>query len=182
MLRLIVNAYTDPDPVRNAELLDAAAINAALFDDVLPIPGRPTFAEMFAAANAVASPEDISVVANSDVSFDETLGLAAEHLDHQTCWALSRDDMERQDSQDAWVFRGSICIPAAHFPPGIPGCDNRLAWLLRHVGYQVLNPCRSVRVRHHHASGLRNYRRGIDRVPGPYLRVAPQKLPTRVAQ
>ena len=175
--RLVVNAYIDPDPVRNAELLEAATINATIFEEVCMLPGRPTFAEMFAAANWSTAADDVNVIANSDVSFDETLRLAADHLHAGECWALSRDDLHRSDSQDAWVFRGPISIPQeCDFPPGVPGCDNRLAYLLSRGGYRLSNPCHSVRVHHHHASGLRRYRKGVDVVRGPYLQIHPKQL------
>ena len=180
--RLVVNAYEDPDPIRNSELLEAAAVNAYLFDGVVALPGRPPFAEMFAAANRRSGSDDINVIANSDVSFDETLRLAADNLEVSECWALSRDDSQRPDSQDAWVFRGPILVSAGcDFTPGLPGCDNRLACLLKEAGYHVLNPCLSVHVRHHHASGVRRYRR-LDVVSGRYLQVPPSALRIKAAQ
>ncbi|MBN9120700.1 MAG: hypothetical protein J0I06_16385, partial [Planctomycetes bacterium] len=60
------------------------------------------------------------------------------------------------NSQDAWLFRGRVRpVYACDFPLGIYGCDNRIAWELRHADYWVINPCYDVRAWHLHASGVR---------------------------
>lgn len=179
--RLVVNSYLDPDPVRNAELVEAAVVNAGVFDEVQPVSGRPTFAELFAVANRLTAPDDINVIANTDVSFDDTIRAADDNLDIGECWALSRDDNHSADSQDAWVFYGPIIVPPeCDFAAGIPGCDNRLAFLLDQVGYRLTNPCHTVRVRHHHASGIRRYHRRFDLVRGPYKMIPPQAIGPKV--
>ena len=78
-----------------------------------------------------------------------------------------------QWSQDAWIFRGSIRpesfdnviavngtnrkneeIP---FCLGIPGCDNKIAAMLREKGYNVINPSLTIRAIHLHKNSSRSY-------------------------
>lgn len=151
----------------------------------LPVPSRPCFADFFAIINARAGPHDVSVLHNSDIYFDEGVGQLPDLDLAGRCLALSRWDVgadgtaspsDRADSQDAWVFLGRVRpvgdATGASFPLGVPGCDNRIAWLLRDAGYSVSNPCREFRAYHLHRSGRRGYTGGAA-VQGPYLLVPP---------
>ena len=85
---------------------------------------------------------------------------------------------DRNDSQDAWIFRGPIRRMESDYPMGVPGCDNRLAEELRRAGYTVLNPSFSIRSYHLH-SGHRTPWTGDARkgeVPPPYGYVWPHNL------
>ena len=75
-------------------------------------------------------------------------------------------------SQDAWIFRGSVrpegfddviavnssrqnvSIP---FQLGIPGCDNKIAAMLREKGYNVINPSHTIKAIHLHKNSSRSY-------------------------
>lgn len=77
-----------------------------------------------------------------------------------------------QWSQDAWIFRGATkpepydiveavrdnkhreAIP---FCLGIPGCDNKIAAMLKEKGFDVTNPSKSIRAIHKHKNEDRNY-------------------------
>jgi hypothetical protein len=189
LLRLFVNVYSDSDPRRAAELEECLRRNRQnpRLGEVVVLAGRPTFREFFAAANRVARTDDISVIANSDIFFDDTLKHAAT-LPRSECFALSRWDVtengdtelyDRSDSQDAWIFRGSISDLAANFTMGVPGCDNRLARLLADAGYCVTNPSRTIRANHLHLSRVYRYDHGPkSSVPGPYLCIPPTALDT----
>ena len=79
-----------------------------------------------------------------------------------------------QWSQDAWIFktipnfrnfnevtavnlnnnRRSEIIP---FHLGVPGCDNKLAAMLRHYSFNVLNPSLQIKAIHVHETDLRTY-------------------------
>ena len=78
-----------------------------------------------------------------------------------------------QWSQDAWIFRGVVrpenydnviavnnatrgseSIP---FYLGIPGCDNKIAALLREKGYTVTNPSLVIKAIHLHKNSSRSY-------------------------
>lgn len=107
-----------------------------------------------------------------------------------TALALSRWDLlpngelrffDCADSQDVWVIRG--CPKGfgnTDFPMGYAGCDNRFAYELRAMGYEVRNLGRSMVTIHYHLSGIRNYidESGNKRltVPEPYLLVKPEDV------
>ena len=73
-------------------------------------------------------------------------------------------------SQDSWIFRGKVTIPKyCDFFLGIPGCDNRIAWELKEVGYLMSNPTLSIRNFHIHESDFRTYSEATVKIPRPYL-------------
>ncbi len=186
MRRLFVNQYTDPSPIRNAELLECVRRNKAIFDEVVSLDGRPSYNDFFIRINEVAKSGDISVVANSDIYFDST----AVHLDNLSadqCYALSRWEVKpdgtsemyaKDDSGDAWCFRGAVkpMKVVADFPLGFCGCDNRASLLMEMAGYQVLNPAKTIHAMHLHCSGIRHYDRIKDRIRGPYLLITPHAI------
>jgi hypothetical protein len=155
-----------------------------LIAEVRTLPGRPTFAELFAAVNARTDEQDINIIANADIYFDDSLEAVAS-IELDECYALGRwDDTEAglrlskaDDSQDAWVFRGRIRSITAPFTMGVLGCDNRLAYLFSEAGYRLSNPSRSIRAIHLHRSSVRRYGYGVENlVPGPYKRLVPTEL------
>ena len=146
---------------------------------------RPvTYSVLFSDANSILqSPQDISIIANADIRFDDTLNGELEVLTDQICFALTRWNDEpggvvfwnRCDSQDAWLFRGEIRPVAANFEIGLLGCDNRIAHELQRAGYRVLNPSPTIRAIHLHRTAYYSPRRD-KRVGPPYLRVHPIPL------
>lgn len=189
MIRLFKNYYIDPDKARDAELIEVRRRDQAnpLIGQIVNIGGRPTFADIFRRVNEVAELGDISIVANADICFDDTLS-GVPVIGSDDCWALSRwEDTDAllelrvsDDSQDAWIFRGPIrqkLIDTANFPPGKAGCDNALLARIATAGYKASNPAKSIRAIHLHSSGVRRYsKRREDAVPKPYLLIAPGKL------
>jgi hypothetical protein len=187
-----VNLYTgyfDARDVRRQRELDGCLLaNAPRFsqvvvlcDGALPPVGhalrcdrRPTFQDFLDAC----APEEVNVIANTDVEFDHTLEWARRIPDGEV-WAVSRDDERNAYSQDAWFFRGVPRVAWAGFPMGRLGCDSRFAWELAQAGWHVTNPCRSIRLTHRHASRVRTYSTGSQEhwVPKPYLEVRPCRLP-----
>ena len=152
-------AYGPPERVH--ELQTAWMNNELMFDRITRVTGRPTFTELFAMCHADA----VNVIANSDIYFDETLREHADKLTYNEVWALSRwEDMggdtllpyHRRDSQDAWVVSWQPEVNAP-FQMGVPGVDNCLVHALRERGFEVTNPCQSVRAIHLHKSGYRTY-------------------------
>jgi hypothetical protein len=185
LIRLIVNVYSDVDPVREAELCEAMRRNMThpLIGDIIALDGRPTIKEMLAAGAAKAQPEDIVILTNLDVTFDDTLELAND-IRVGECYALSRHDenadgsltlFERAvwgDSQDCWIFRGKPPVVDADFTMGVGGCDNKLAFLLHEAGLELLNPCLSIHAIHLHRSGVRRWRER-PRLKPPFVLVKP---------
>jgi hypothetical protein len=179
MVRLFTSVYAERRPERRAEYLRALSMNLACSAtggvfilaeggeyslpgsaklSIRPIRRRPTYEDFIAWANELAQPDDISIIANSDISFDSSIAAAAHALGSRECYALARweDDglFERNDSQDSWIFRGRITGVSAAFPVGVPRCDNRLLYELQSAGYRVLNPALTI-VSHHHHAGQR---------------------------
>jgi hypothetical protein len=143
------------------------------------IKGRPTFGDFFDLVIPVAKDTDITIFMNSDCYLSEkNLKLIVDNLKEDTVYCMGRWDADKNNklqpfhkehSQDAWCFRGVIRRPdTSNFFLGILGCDNRLAWELRNVGYKLINPARDIKLIHLHNSGIRNYKQD-QHVPPPYL-------------
>jgi hypothetical protein len=69
---------------------------------IIPVLHRPTYAECFAVATKVADPDTISVIANADIYFDETLALARPMRDID-CYALLRYETIRYERPDLHI-------------------------------------------------------------------------------
>jgi hypothetical protein len=130
--------------------------------------GRPTYRDWFRLANEhCQSPYDLSIIANCDIYFDDTLGLLKQWDLSDTCLALSRHQVHVDgtvalecwhNSQDTWIFQGFIRpLHNIDYPMGIWNCDCRLAWELRHADYYVANPCHTLKTYHLHHSGVVNH-------------------------
>lgn len=141
---------------------------------------RPTYQTLFNAANAIMGDQEIiTIFANTDIYFDETLK-RLEDIRPNMCFALSRWDVapdgstklhNEQYSQDVWIFRGKIrTLRVADFCLGIPGCDNRIAYEIFKAGYTILNPSKTIKSYHYHASDLHTYD-GTYRIDKPFLPV-----------
>jgi hypothetical protein len=130
---------------------------------------RPTYKDFFLLTRHY--PDDINIVANTDIFFDESINLLHEmEFTDQICLALTRWDRTSEGgikryvdrgSQDAWIFFGAvknIDKMDASYTLGTPGCDNRIARELKDAEYMVYNPSESIRIIHLHKSGIRNYK------------------------
>jgi hypothetical protein len=186
MIRLIVNRWNETNARRKAELDLCARKNAEnphLEVVVVESQDRPTYATMIEAANArISSPDDISIIANADIYFDDTIRLAVT-MDPKQAYALRRWNVNRNGSvtlcsyagTDSWVFRGHISGIFADMPIGTWATDVRLNAEIAAAGYTLLNPARSIKSYHVHASGVRNYPVRNDH-SGRELRVSPHAL------
>lgn len=181
-IRLFVNYYTDKDPIRKSEI-DQALMNnidnRLMEVVVIHSDQAPTFQFMFDRVNTIAGPGDISIVANADIYFDNSVSFA-KMVGAEQAYALSGWDTTGTHSfsmpepgtnnQDAWVFRGKIKPVKANFQMGKPGADAKLAYELKNAGYTVSNPALTIRPFHIHNSKIKNSTEA-DRVPGEYLNV-----------
>jgi hypothetical protein len=203
---LFINWYNEGRPERAVELLDCLNKNLQnkAIDFVVNISDTPapdsrvinapykdrlTFSDFFHCINQTIQPDDISIIANLDIFFDETIG-HVKNITRSMCYALSRWEIlpdgtknHRQvqvlgDSQDVWIFKGKIRNMAnASFHLGKLGCDNRIAHEIKQAGYLITNPSKTIKAWHLHNSGIRNYdpvRRNA--VPPPYHRIKPHAL------
>ena len=147
---------------------------------------RPTYQDLFEYCNEHMK-DQICVVANADIIFDDTLRYF-ESLDMtKQFYALSRweitssngkdwniEPFDNAASQDSWIFKTPIeTSDEMNYTMGKPGCDNKIVYHMRELGYTCRNPGKKVISIHFHISNFRTYDWKSDRVPGPYLLVAP---------
>lgn len=184
MIRLFTTIYPEKNPARMAEYGECLGSNleGGLYDEVCvlceggrealsghprlrlrQIARRPNYDDFFSWINELATGDCLSVIANTDICFTASLNPAVSALGVRDCLALARWDpasdgklvlFDRNDSQDAWAFRGRVTGVRGDFPPGVARCDNRILYELQTAGYRVMNPAFSVRIVHLH-SGVR---------------------------
>ena len=212
MITLYVNHYTAKDERRRAEYDDCLRRNAAckFIDKIVVLAEssqehraklshpkiewvdstRPTFKRFFDEINNRCDSKELSIVANSDIFFDDSLGLLTDLDLNGVCLALSRWEYDPKsgksemkvwdNSQDAWIFQGKVKpLLWVDFPLGYLSCDWRLAWELEHADYRLLNPCFDIKSYHVHPSGVRNHGSNIGG-PAAFVtrtRLAPLNIP-----
>lgn len=209
MIRLFTSAFPEPNPVRAAEydeclrrnlaceaigqvclLIEGESNTPAHFTNATTrrVPGRPRFADYLAWIRELAGPDDVSIIANSDIFFDRQLRVFMTwRIPASVALALSRWDVrvgtspslyDHNDSQDVWIFRGIPLNVSGNFAVGVPRCDNRFAHELEDAGYSVINPSMSLRTYHLHSGIRTSYSVANDTgfVPPPYKYVWPHNL------
>jgi hypothetical protein len=186
MIRLFYNYYVDKNPTRANEInfcLQKNLQNPYLTVVMVESPSKPTYDFFFKKINEITGPDDINIICNSDIFFDNTIKFA-EKIKHKEFYALLRWEFkangqiqfhERDDSQDTWIVRGKIENVFGGFSLGIRGCDNRIAAEFHKAGYNVTNPAKTIRTFHVHNCGIRNYTMK-DIVPPPYHTLMPTAL------
>ena len=191
MINLFINYFDHSNSERKKELKFCLEKNEAndYIDKIIIVNrnDRAAYGTFFRAMKDY--PEDVNIIANTDIYFDETIQLSSTIKQFQ-CYALTRwenvngtimEFVQRHNkrsappqwSQDAWIFRGSPepeqydnveavrrddrhreMIP---FCLGIPGCDNKIAALLKENRFNVTNPSKSIRAIHKHQNEDRSY-------------------------
>lgn len=188
-INVFVNYYEEPKEKRRKELdfcMQKNMINPYINFVPITSQSRMEFGSFFDICNRYSRADDISVVANLDIYFDETIKLVSGIKD-KAFWALGRWDYKkndkithsnRPDAQDAWIIKGHFKNINANFEMGKCGCDNRLAYEAKRAGYAVSNPSKTIKAIHMHISNIRNYKRRGKQytVPGPYHTVSPTEL------
>lgn len=143
--------------------------------EVISLINRPRFGDLIKFANTLER-DTIKIIANTDIYFNASLKFALSLKNNQV-YCLGRWDVKDSGeinfypnfkSQDAWIFRDILPENIGNYCMGIPGCDNRLAHELKDNGFNILNPSLSIQAIHLHKTGLRNYKKSIDKIVGPY--------------
>lgn len=144
--------------------------------EIVPIDRRPTYADWLKVTRELEI-EGISILANSDIYFDETIKYFDEALvGDQKFVALSRWEVlggqiephpEPQWSQDVWAIRANSevspqLMKRLDFELGVPRCDNKVAYVFATEGWGVKNPFFNIRSMHLHESGIRSYSKKAD--------------------
>ena len=159
-----------------------------------PYSGRETYRQLFNYANAnQIVPGGVVIVANADISFDETVALLEECVDENTLACISRTERNGMppfwdvthpeefgnpkkhwpdNSQDAWAFRAPIRDFRCDWAMGVLGCDNRLATEAKAAGMRLINPFPAVKAWHVHEA-KRPVVRKRPCVGGPFTDVPP---------
>ncbi len=82
-------------------------------------------------------------------------------------------------SQDTWAYHtnfqpsSEIVSKIFDIPFGKPGCDNKLIYLMRILGYNIINNPYLIKTYHHHSSQTRNYDVS-DTLASPYMHCFPE--------
>ena len=117
-----------------------------------------------------------NVVINSDIFFDNTienLCYSDIHI-NKKMYALLRYEYNRSnikksllfgprfDSQDTWIIHSNHNIKqewlnAFKFEFGKPGCDNKLIYIMKILGYSIINDPSFIKSYHNHESQQRDY-------------------------
>lgn len=139
---------------------------------------RVSYHDFFKVINLVSKENDWSVIANSDIFFNDDIGkLKKLKGKGNICFALSRWDVtsfkqdvvtdkislsvklhKHRDSQDTWIINGKIKLDdASKVYLGKAGCDNKIAHVLKTYGYEVINACYDLPSYHYHLSDIRTY-------------------------
>lgn len=148
---------------------------------IVHLNSRPTYDVMFNFCNENFN--DICILGNSDIIFDESLSLVTKENLKNTFYALSRRELQEDYtvqerpvshlhcSQDAWFFLPKIKFSQpANFTFGVPCCDRRISRIAKDSGYIVKNPYDKIILKHAHQVGYRSYQ--LEKrtpVPGPYF-------------
>lgn len=128
------------------------------------------------------------VFANSDIYLDDTVkNLFKTQLSKEKIFmAQLRFNINnnkakifgpRFDSQDTWIYHSNMNPTKQqrkilNFNFGMPGCDNAICFLMKILGYKIINHPNFVRTYHLHNTNIRNYT-NKDRVNIPYLCIEP---------
>jgi len=147
---------------------------------------RPSYKDLLEFCNQKLN-DQICIIANADIIFDDTLRYFNSVNFDKTFYALSRWEISTGDgknweiepyenpaSQDTWIFKTPVLTSdVMNYTMGKPGCDNKITYDMRELGYTCRNPGKKVITIHFHPTNFRTYSAGDDRVPGPYLLVSP---------
>lgn len=171
-VNLYIAPYTSESQARNDENQACLSENARslYIDNIYPLQPqetRPTYNDFFAAISQFSGPNDVNIIANTDITFDQTLEwLARMTLNDAfilTRWEVPRIGvpyfLNKADSSDVWVIRG---LPKVNIMGDLQlgqlGCDCRIAFELKKAGYRVRNFGKVIRSFHHHVSKYRTWK------------------------
>lgn len=151
---------------------------------------RLTYKIAFDYSNNNFDENNIIILANSDIWFDNSIEIINRCNMVNKVFALSRYDFTSTGnyvffnnfkSQDCWIYQNPIKLQFPHnFYLGRPGCDNRIAWIIskskkNEVRYIIRNPSLTIKCYHEHLSNIRNYTQK-NLIKGPYLYLLPNRL------
>lgn len=186
LLRNFNNSIIDKIVIFNENNADLSFIKNKNKLVCIDIPKRPRFIDFIQYINYNVTKEDVSIIANTDIYFNQSLKFVDKFLSSKKVLALSRFDLignnriqyyKKWDSQDSWVFKGKISLKGGEYYLGKPGCDNKIAYESLASGYEVIDNSLDIISYHIHSSDIRTYNieRKTNVVEKPYLYLLPEK-------
>lgn len=136
---------------------------------------RLSFKMAFEFANHHIAEENIKILSNSDIYFNNTLTNVHSINLFKTVLCLSRHEITNDKleitkdthwTQDVWIWTDIINITPKsnnkdYFKDGIMlgigGCDNRITAILKSAGYNLQNCCKKIICIHNHKNDLREW-------------------------
>jgi hypothetical protein len=167
---LITEEYSPPEEGRRRELAKCRDKNATLglFEAIVRVslPGeRLRYGSVFREC-AERWPEQLCVLANADIWFDESVALLRgivkkgrlvtltrwENESAPLMWGYVREGRFFSGTQDVWAFIGGDLVGLGDaIPLGYVGCDQVILGEAAAAGVEVVDPALSIRARHLHA-------------------------------
>lgn len=160
--------------------------------EIVQMTERPTYKDLFEFCNKNLKNE-ICIVANADIIFDDTISNLKEVNLLEVFIALTRWEVfcengewciapfNNSASQDVWAFQTPIKVTdEMNFNLGKLRCDNKIAKLMSEH-YEIRNPGLQIVTCHFHMSGYRTYS-SKEEIFGPYLCLAPNEDITQKTQ
>jgi len=159
------------------------------------VSNRLTYQHVFEYAQQLGNDKYI-VLANADIFFDATLkririsGLTKQQkifsllrYEYETGIALKNCKLfgPRPDSQDTWIWHtkwtiSSKILKLLNMQMGIPGCDNKIIYLLNIIGFACYNEPQLIKTYHNHKTCIRNYNGSTVKASNPYYAIFPVLL------
>ena len=132
------------------------------------------------------------VLANTDIFFDNTIDNIRKSNLHKEKKVFSllryeytNNDLNkcklfgpRPDSQDSWIWHTNNKLTNKQLnildiQLGVPGCDNKIIYILNILGFLCYNEPELIRSYHFHSSQIRSYNKDTKKVPEPYYSIFP---------
>lgn len=142
---------------------------------------RPTYENFL--TEAAKLKYDYTIIANTDIYFDQTINWIKQIDLKNGMVALSRWDVNTEGtpklfayewSQDVWIFK-DLPSGIGKYALGFPGCDNKFAYEVDSLGMKIYNPAMDIKTYHLHNSNVRNYSPS-NRLAGSYKRLPIQSV------
>lgn len=128
------------------------------------VSSRPTYKTMIGFADMEAQDGDINILANADIIFTPSI-LMLRYLEMtNTVVCLQRWEHEndrvsiqvKNSSQDVWCWKNQFeDIDSFDFQIGLSSSDNRLAYEIKSMGLNIINPCIDIVTIHSHKNKTR---------------------------
>lgn len=170
MISLFTQHYVSPCQKRYEEILKCIETNKnnKYIDRVVlletPDGERPTYNDFFKLIETLSNPDDINIICNSDIYFDDTIRFVNFIKSNQVIllsrWEKRHNNiliLATQMMQDVWIFRNVPKNVNGDIKLGIPTCDWRIAYEFKEAGYEVLNFGKIIKGYHLHQIPYRTY-------------------------